>query len=111
MAGLTFGQKAVVEVEIPDQGAVVERSPIDIGCPAANQGAAAMAAEVIDVRADHACGFTAQRTNGAAKRVEDSDLELLASFRAEGFEARLFHEFCHPLRLTRGILFGKYNDF
>jgi hypothetical protein len=67
MAGLTFGKEAVVEVEIPDQGAVVERSPIDIGCPATNQSAATVDAEVVDVRPDHARGFTAQGTHGAAQ--------------------------------------------
>src|SRR5678809_797465 len=111
MAGLAFGEVAVVEVEIPYQGAVIERSPIDVAHPTADQGAVTMVAELIDVRPDHARGFTRQRTNGAAQRVEDAHLELLASVRAEGFKAHPFHEFRHPFYPTHDILFGNYSHF
>ena len=71
-------QITVIEIEITYECAVIESSPVDICAPASNQRTSATAAQLVDVSAYHAYGFSMQRAKTAAQRVQDSDLELLA---------------------------------
>ena len=78
MAGLAGREVGVVEVEVADERAVVERGAVGRGPAAADQGAERAAAEVVELGADRSDGRRVERAERAAERVEDADLQLFA---------------------------------
>jgi hypothetical protein len=76
MTGLTLGEVTVVEVQIPDEGAIIEGRPVWSCTAEADKGAGAASPEVPEVLPDPADRLAPDRPEGTAQRVEDAGLEL-----------------------------------
>src|SRR5579883_2089674 len=78
MAGFVFGDVAIIVVQIANQGRIVEGCAVGRGFIPADQRSQGLATKVFDLSAQHFKWRTIQRADGATKRVDDADLELLA---------------------------------
>ena len=76
VTGLAGGEVGVVEVEVADERAVVERGAVRSTAAAADQRAHGPSAEVVDDCANGSHRWRAQRSERAAERVEHADLQF-----------------------------------
>src|SRR6185312_6524427 len=78
VARLAGGEVGVVEVEVADERTVVERSTVGGSTAAADQCTERTSAEIVQLRADRADGWSVEGAKSAAQRIEDADLQLVA---------------------------------
>src|SRR5262249_15231325 len=76
MTGLALCQVAVVEVEVPDERAVVERRAVRPGTTAADERATRTPVELADLIADRTNRHAAGGAERASKGVQHANLEL-----------------------------------
>src|SRR5712691_8125600 len=80
VAGLLFGDIAVVVVQVAYKGRVVKRRAVGSGFSAADQRYQGLAAEVFELGAQHLDRWPLKRSNSTAEGIQYANLELLARF-------------------------------
>ncbi len=76
MAGLSFSEVAVIEIQEAHQGAVIKSRPIGGGSTTANQGTQWIASKIIILGGDHLDRLGIQGTDGTAQRIQNPNLCL-----------------------------------
>ena len=69
MATLVLGEVEVVEVQVSDQGTVVERGAVRRGASAADERAMSVAAEILDLLPEYPDGLAGHGPDGTAQAV------------------------------------------
>ena len=92
VAGLAGREVGVVEVEVADECAVVERRPVRGGPAAPDQRAQRPAAEVVELGANRVHRRSPKRPQRAAERIQNADLQLVARVIGEVFPGPLDDE-------------------
>jgi hypothetical protein len=80
VAGLLFGDVAIVVVQVANQRRVVEGGAVGSGFVAADQRYQGSAAEVFKLGAQHLDRRSLERSKGAAEGIEYANLELVTRF-------------------------------
>jgi len=100
VAGLPRRRVKIHEIEISNQGAIVERRPSGRGLAAADEGDAASAAEAVDVRTHRACRPRFQAPMAQPRLSSRRIFQGLAGFIARAGPVGAFDERGHSFDLV-----------